>query len=57
MMTSVTVPVLLCCGVELSVTVIVSVTVSGARGRPLIVQLFGARVRPAGSIPESMTQE
>ena len=56
-MTSVTVPVLLSCGVELSVTVIVRTTVSGTRGRPLMVQLFGASVRPAGSVPESMTQE
>ena len=57
MMTRVTVPVLLCWGVELSVTVIVSVTVSGTRGRPLIVQLFGASVRPAGSVPEMIVQE
>ena len=57
MITRVTVPVLLCCGVELSVTVIVSVTVSGVRGRPLMVQLFGASVRPAGSVPAVMTQE
>jgi hypothetical protein len=57
LMTRVTVPVLLSCGVELSVTVIVSVTVSGVRGRPLMVQLFGASVRPAGSVPEMMVQE
>jgi hypothetical protein len=49
-------PLILCCGVELSVTCTVSAAVPTAIGVPLITQVPGVRTRPAGSTPEVMLQ-
>ena len=57
-MIRVTVPVLLSGGLEPSVTVTVRTIVCGTSGRPLMVQLFGANARVAGSgVDGSMVQE
>ena len=53
LMVSVTEPLALCCGFELSVTLTVRFEIPGVVGVPVSVQLFGAGacVNPAGSVP------
>ena len=49
-------PSRLSCGDELSVTCTVRSAVPAAVGNPLIVQLFAAKLNPAGSVPAVMVQ-
>jgi hypothetical protein len=49
-------PLVVCCGFELSVTPTVRFDVPAVVGVPFTVQLFGASVSPAGSVPPVMVQ-
>ena len=49
-------PVVVCCGLEVSVTFTVMFEVPAAVGVPLTVQPAGVRVNPAGRTPDVIVQ-